>query len=144
MNKVELLGRFTKDPEVRSSQGTNGELSSIARFTLAVDRRRKSADGQNEADFISCVAFGKTAETIGKYFQKGRQILIEGRIQTGSYTKENQKIYTTDIVVEEFDFVDKAPAQGQALQQKPQTAQNPNPYAGFSPEFQNYGGQYGR
>lgn len=152
MNKVEILGRLTKDPDVRASVGSDGQNNTVTRFTVAVNRKHKSADGQTEADFINCVAFGKTAENIGKYFQQGRQILIEGRIQTGSYTnKDGQKIYTTDVVVEEFDFVDKAPTAGQAQPasqyQQPTQAQpapqyqqqaQQNPFAGFNPGFQQY------
>lgn len=146
MNKVEILGRFTKDPDVRASVGSDGQNNTVTRFTVAVNRKHKSADGQTEADFINCVAFGKTAENIGKYFQQGRQILIEGRIQTGSYTnKDGQKVYTTDVVIEEFDFVDKAPAsQGQTqpaqTQPSPQYQQQvqQNPFAGFNPGFQQY------
>ena len=146
MNKVEILGRLTKDPDVRASVGADGQSNTVTKFTVAVNRRHKGADGQTEADFISCVAFGKTAENIGKFFQQGRQILIEGRIQTGSYTnKEGQKVYTTDVVVEEFDFVDKAPSgQGQAqpapAQPAPQYQQQAqqNPFAGFNPGFQQY------
>ncbi len=96
MNKVFLIGRLTKDAEVRRSGDTV-----IAKFTLAVDRRFK----KDETDFISCTAFGKTAEFIEKYFSKGSKAVIEGRIQTGSYTnKEGKKVYTTDVVVEVVDF----------------------------------------
>lgn len=101
MNKVELIGRLTRDPEVRSSQE-----STVARFSLAVDRRFKK-EGQPDADFINCVAFGKTAEFIEKYFKKGNRLGLVGRIQTGSYTnKDGQKVYTTDVVVEEAEFVE--------------------------------------
>ena len=96
MNRAIILGRLTKAPATSRS----GELT-IARFTLAVDRPTK----KDEADFISCVAFGKTAETIEKYLNKGSKIAVEGRIQTGSYTnKDGQKVYTTDVIVERFDF----------------------------------------
>ena len=102
MNKVILIGRLTRDPEVRYSQGEN--LLAIARYNLAVDRRFKR-QGEPDADFISCVAFGKSAEFAEKYLKLGTKIAITGRIQTGSYTnKEGQKIYTTDIVVEEHEF----------------------------------------
>lgn len=104
MNKVELLGRLTKDVDLRYSQGA--QAMAIARFTVAINRR-VAADRQQAADFISCIAFGKTAENIDKYFHKGNLIAVVGRIQTGSYTnKDGQKVYTTDIVVDEFDFVD--------------------------------------
>lgn len=102
MNKVVLVGRLTKDVEVRYTDGG----TSIARFNVAVNRRFKNADGIYEADFIPCLAFGKTAEFIEKWFKKGSQIGITGRIQTGSYTnKDGQKVYTTDVVVEETEFV---------------------------------------
>lgn len=102
MNAVQLVGRFTRDPDVRY---TDGGLS-IARFTIAVDRRFKK-EGEQAADFISCVAFGKTAEFIEKYFCKGMRIGVTGRIQTGSYTNnDGAKIYTTDVVVEAAEFVE--------------------------------------
>lgn len=100
MNKSIISGRFTADPELSYA----GETI-IARFTLAVNRRFKK-EGQPEADFIRCTAFGKTAENIGKYFSKGKPILIEGRIQTGSYEKDGVKHYTTDIIIEAFDFME--------------------------------------
>ena len=99
MNKVILIGRLTRDPEVRYSAGENA--TAVGRYTLAVDRRFKQ-EGQQSADFISCVAFGKNAEFAEKYLRRGIKIVITGRIQTGSYTnKEGQKIYTTDVIVEE-------------------------------------------
>lgn len=101
MNKTLLVGRLTADPTVNYTDGGN----SIARLTVAVDRRFKSENGPT-ADFISCVAFGKTAEFIEKYFHKGNRIGIEGRIQTGSYEKDGQKIYTTDVVIENCEFVE--------------------------------------
>lgn len=105
MNKVELVGRLTRDPEVRYSTGENATC--IARFSLAVNRRFKR-EGEADADFISCVAFGKSAEFLEKYFSKGMAIGISGRIQTGSYTnKDGNKVYTTDVVVEEVEFVEK-------------------------------------
>lgn len=102
MNSVQLVGRLTRDPDVRYSDGG----STVARFTLAVDRRFKK-EGGDEADFISCVAFGKTAEFVEKWFQKGQRMGLTGRIQTGSYTnKDGQKVYTTNIVVENTEFVE--------------------------------------
>ena len=102
MNKVELIGRLTKDPEIRYSQAA--EPMAIARYTLAVDRRFKK-DGEATADFINCVAFGKLGEFAEKYLHKGVKIAVSGRIQTGSYTnKDGQKVYTTDVVVEEQEF----------------------------------------
>lgn len=104
MNKVILMGRLTRDPEVRYSQ--TAEPVAIARYTLAVDRKSKR-EGEQTADFISCIAFGRNAEFAEKYFRKGMKVLITGRIQTGSYTnKDGQKVYTTDVVVEEQEFVE--------------------------------------
>lgn len=101
MNVVTLLGRMTKDAEVRYSQGDN--QTAVARFAIAVDRKSKDAG----TDFINCVAFGKTAEVIEKYFGKGKRIGIVGHIQTGSYTnKEGAKVYTTDVVVDSLDFIE--------------------------------------
>ena len=103
MNKVILTGRLTKDPIVRYSQGEN--TMAIAKYTLAVDRKFKK--DEQSADFISCVAFGKAGEFAEKYFKKGTKIAVTGRIQTGSYTsKEGQKVYTTDVVVEEQEFAE--------------------------------------
>lgn len=103
MNRVILMGRLTKDPELRYSQSNNP--LAIARYTLAVARKVKTND--TEADFINCIAFGKSAEFVEKYFRQGQRVLIEGRLQTGRYTnKEGQKVYTTDIVVETQEFAD--------------------------------------
>ena len=102
MNKVVLVGRLTRDPEVRYSQGDSA--TAVARYTVAVDRRFKR-DGEPTADFIPCVVFGRSAEFAEKYFRQGLKITISGRIQTGSYTnREGQKVYTTEIVVEEKEF----------------------------------------
>ena len=112
MNKVILMGRLTRDPEVRYSQGESS--LAIARYTLAVDRRfnRNNQDGQT-ADFINCVAFGKAGEFAEKYLKKGTKMAVTGRIQTGSYTnKDGQKVYTTDIVVEEAEFAESKNASG--------------------------------
>ena len=104
MNKVVLMGRLTRDPEVRYSAGENA--LAIARYTLAVDRRFRR-DGEASADFISCVSFGRTAEFAEKYFRQGLKIAVTGRIQTGSYTnREGQKVYTTEVVVEEQEFAE--------------------------------------
>lgn len=101
LNKAFLIGRLTKDPDIRYTTNKDGEHGCIARYTLAVDRRGKDAG----ADFISCVAFGKSAEFAAKYLKKGTKLCITGRIQTGSYNnKDGQKVYTTDIVVEESEF----------------------------------------
>jgi single-strand DNA-binding protein len=105
MNKTMLIGRLTRDPEVRYSQGETA--TAIARFTLAVDRRFKRAGETQDADFIGCVAFGKQAEFVEKYFKQGMKMVAVGRIQTGSYTnKEGAKVYTTDVVVEEVEFAE--------------------------------------
>ena len=110
MNKVHLLGRLTKDPDVRRSQGA--ESVTIARYTLAVDRRQKKQEGQQAADFISCVAFGKAGEFAEKYLHKGTKICVSGRIQTGSYTRQDgTKVYTTDVVVEDQEFAESRNAQ---------------------------------
>ena len=102
MNKTLLIGRTTKDPDIRYTQSE--QPMTIARFNLAVDRRFKK-EGEQSADFISCVAFGKTAEFIEKYVFKGTKIAVEGRIQTGSYTNnDGNKVYTTDVVVEQVEF----------------------------------------
>ena len=113
MNKVILIGRLTRDPDARYTQGQ--EPMCIARYTLAVDRRvsRNNQDGQT-ADFIGCVAFGKSGEFIEKYCHKGTKLCVTGRIQTGSYTnKDGQKIYTTDVVAEDQEFAESKSAQGQ-------------------------------
>ncbi len=104
MNKVILVGRSTKDVEVRYGGANN---TAMARMTLAVDRRFKKEGAEQTADFIGCVAFGKTAEFLGKYGKKGTKFVIEGRIQTGSYdNKEGQRVYTTDVVVENVEFAE--------------------------------------
>lgn len=110
-----LIGRLTRDVEIKYSQGDNP--MAVARYTLAVDRRFKR-DGQPTADFISCVAFGKSAEFAEKYFHNGMKIAVSGRIQTGNYTnKDGQKVYTTDVIVEEQEFCEsKAANQGNSGQ----------------------------
>ena len=110
MNKVILMGRLTRDPEVRYSQGGENSLA-IARYTLAVDRRFKRNGDDQTADFIGCVAFGRNAEFAEKYFRQGLKVVVTGRIQTGSYTnKDGQKVYTTDVVVEEQEFAESKAA----------------------------------
>ena len=110
MNKVILMGRLTRDPEVRYSAGENA--LAIARYTLAVDRRFRR-DGEATADFISCVVFGRGAEFAEKYFRQGIRIVVSGRIQTGSYTnKDGNKVYTTEVVVEEQEFAESKKSQG--------------------------------
>ena len=113
MNRVILMGRLTRNPDIRYSQ--SGDNMAIARFTLAVDRRgRKSENGsdQQSADFISCVCFGKTAEFADKYLRQGTKIAVTGRIQTGSYTnRDGQKVYTTDVVLDDIEFAESKNAQ---------------------------------
>lgn len=109
MNKVILMGRLTRDPEVRYTQGA--ESMAIARYTLAVNRRVSSGNEQS-ADFIPCVAFGKLAEHAEKYYRQGLRVTISGRIQTGSYTnRDGQKVYTTEVVVEEQEFAESKGSQ---------------------------------
>lgn len=105
MNRVILMGRLTREPEVRYTQGDNS--MAVARYTLAVDRRGK----EKQADFIQCVAFGKAGEFAQKYFAKGQRVLVSGRIQTGSYMgKDGQKVYTTDVIVDDQEFADSKSA----------------------------------
>ena len=117
MNKVVLMGRLTRDPEVRWTQGEKPLC--LAKYTLAVDRRFKR-EGEASADFINCTAFGKSAEFTEKYLRKGTKIAVTGRIQTGSYTnKEGQKVYTTDVVVEEQEFAESKNSAPQDTRPKP-------------------------
>ena len=105
MNKVILMGRLTRDAEVRYSQGDAS--TAVARFSLAVDRRFKRDGDEQTADFINCVAFGRTGEFMERFGRKGTKFLVEGRIQTGSYTnKDGQRVYTTDVVVEQVEFAE--------------------------------------
>ena len=116
MNTVNLVGRLTRDPEVRYTDGG----ASVAKFSLAVDRRFKK-EGQPDEDFPNCVAFGKTAEFIEKYFTKGQRMGATGRIQTGSYTNnEGVKVYTTDVVVENVEFVESKGSGGGQVDSAPQ------------------------
>ena len=109
MNKVILMGRLTRDPEIRYSQGESATC--VARFTLAVDRRFKKQGDEQTADFINCVAFGKTGEFAEKYLFKGTKVVGCGRIQTGSYTnKDGQRVYTTDVVLDEVEFAESKSA----------------------------------
>ena len=137
MNKVILMGRLTRDPEVRYSQGENS--TAIARYTLAVDRRRArtNSDGAEQtADFISCVAFGRQGEFAEKYLHQGTKIAITGRIQTGSYTnKDGQRVYTTDVVVDDQEFAEsKASA---ASSEAAYTPSRSNPAAPAGDGFMN-------
>lgn len=112
MNKVILMGRLTRDPDIRVSTGDR--QMSIVRYTLAVDRRgAKDSQGNSTADFISCVAFDRSAEFAEKYLHQGTKVVVTGRIQTGSYTnKDGQKVYTTDVVVEDQEFAESKAASG--------------------------------
>ena len=103
MNRVVLMGRLTRDPDVRYSQGEHP--MAIARYTLAVDRRGPKKEGEQNADFIPCVCFDKTAEFAEKYFRQGMRVCVQGRIQTGSHTnREGQKVYTTEVVLDDQEF----------------------------------------
>ena len=139
MNKVILMGRLTRDPDVRYSAGENA--LAIARYTLAVDRRFKR-DGEATADFISCVAFGRAAEFAERYFHQGIRIVVCGRIQTGSYTnREGQKVYTTEVVVEEQEFAESKSASDQYAASHPSapapSAAAPTPSAASADGFMN-------
>ena len=144
MNKVILMGRLTRDPEVRYSQGENS--MAIARYTLAVDRRNRRGqnNGEQNVDFINCVAFQRAGEFADKYFRQGMRVLIAGRIQTGSYTnKDGQKVHTTDIVVEEQEFADSKNAGNNAggnNQNYGAANQDPN---GYNAGGANMAGEYG-
>ena len=118
MNNVVLMGCLTSDPDIRYSQGDNPTC--VARYTLAVDRRFKR-DGEQSADFIRCIAFGKTAEVTEKWVGKGKRIVVQGRIQTGSYkNKDGATVYTTDVVVENMEFADsKGESTGNGNKQEP-------------------------
>ena len=129
MNKVVLVGRLTRDPEVRYSQGDNA--TAVARYTLAVDRRFRR-DGEPTAEFIPCVIFGRSAEFAEKYFRQGLKIIVSGRIQTGSYTnRDGQKVYTTEVVVEEQEFAESKASSDSYASTPPRTsapeASMPNP-----------------
>ena len=111
MNKVILMGRITRDAEIRYTQGEKS--TAIARFSLAVDRRFKRDNDEQNTDFISCIAFGKIAEFLEKFGRKGTKFVVDGRIQTGSYNnKEGQKVYTTDVVVENIEFAESKNSSG--------------------------------
>ena len=140
MNKVILVGRLTKDPEVKTTQSQ----VSVCTFTVAVDRRYKDANGERQSDFISCVAWRQQAELLGRYFQKGSRIAVVGNIQTRSYETEGNRKYVTEVVVDEIEFVDSkkdsppsreygaaAPFSPEAEDRSPISA--PTPDAGFFP-----------
>ena len=126
MNKVILVGRLTRDPEVKYTSGDNS--MAIARYSLAVDRRGRRDNANSDqptADFINIVAFGRDGEFAEKYLRKGMRILVEGRIQTGSYTnKDGVKVYTTDVVVERHEFVDSKTSDNKIQDAAPASAQN--------------------
>lgn len=123
MNSVVLMGRLTKDPDVRYTQGQ--QPTCIARYSLAVDRKTKDANGNRPADFINCVAFGKSGEFAEKYLHKGMKVCIRGRIQTGSYAKQDgTKVYTTDVVVEEQEFCESKAANDTAQNTAPRQQDN--------------------
>ena len=135
MNKVILMGRLTRDPEVRYSQGESP--LAIARYTLAVDRRFKR-DGEATADFISCVAFGKTAEHVERYYRQGLKVTVCGRIQTGSYTnKDGVKVYTTEVVVEDHEFAESRNAGGDNSGSGYAPADRPSPGSAAGDGFMN-------
>lgn len=144
MNKVILMGRLTRDPEVRYSAGENA--TAVARYTLAVDRRfRRDSNNDQTADFIGCVAFGRSAEFAEKYFRQGLKVVITGRIQTGSYTnKDGVRVYTTDVVVEDQEFAESknasnnAPMMGGGFDAAPAPAPSrPTPSAASGDGFMN-------
>ncbi len=142
MNKVILMGRLTRDPEVRYSAGENA--TAVARYTLAVDRRfRRDGNNDQNADFIGCVAFGRSAEFAEKYFRQGLKIVVTGRIQTGSYTnKDGVRVYTTDVVVEDQEFAESKNASGAGSQagggyDHAPAAEKPTPSAASGDGFMN-------
>ena len=135
MNKVILVGRLTRDPEVRySTQGEN--QMAVARFTLAVDRRFARRDSSEQtADFIGCVAFGRQGEFAEKYLHQGTKVVLEGRIQTGSYTnRDGQRVYTTDVVAENIEF---AESKASAESGRGSQSARPNPSAAAADGFMN-------
>ena len=134
MNKVILMGRLTRDPEIRYSQGE--QSTAVARYTIAVDRRFRRDGDQQTADFISCVAFARSAEFAEKYLHQGTKVVVSGRIQTGSYTnKDGQRVYTTDVVVDDQEFAEsKASA---ASSEAAYTPSRSNPAAPAGDGFMN-------
>ena len=136
MNKVILMGRLTRDPEVRYSQGENA--LAIARYTLAVDRRVARREGEATADFINCVAFGRSAEFAERYLRQGTKIVVSGRIQTGSYTnRDGQKVYTTEVVVEESEFAESKANSSAPSNNNYQASPAPSPSADIGDGFMN-------
>ena len=136
MNKVILMGRLTRDPEIRYANNENNTC--IANYTLAVDRRFKRQGDEQTADFIRCVARGKNGEFAEKYLHQGIKIVVEGRIQTGSYTnKDGNKVYTTDVVVESHEFAESKAASGQNGNQSSSAPTRPEPVSADSNRFMN-------
>lgn len=136
MNKVILMGRLTRDPEIRYANNENNTC--IANYTLAVDRRFKRQGDEQTADFIRCVAIGKNGEFAEKYLHQGTKIVVEGRIQTGSYTnKDGNKVYTTDVVVESHEFAESKAASGQNGNQSSSVPTRPEPVSADSDGFMN-------
>lgn len=141
MNKVILMGRLTREPDIRYSQGERS--MAIARYTVAVDRRfKRSNEGSNEqtADFISCVAFDRAAEFAEKYLHQGTKVVVTGRIQTGSYTnKEGQKVYTTEVIIEDQEFAESkaAASEGGSSYQQPAPQSRPTPSSAIGDGFMN-------
>ena len=134
MNKIELIGRLTADPELRY----NSSNVAYTRFNIAVNRNFLNADGEREADFISCVAWRKTAEIINEHFRKGSQIGIDGRLQTGSYEKEDgTRMYTADVIIENITFIDKKrdsrpePELAEPVRENEQTPEEDDPFKDF-------------
>ena len=142
MNKVILMGRLTRDPDIRYTQGDNSMC--IARYTLAVDRRfnRSAGNDGSNADFIPCVAFGKSAEFVEKYLKKGTKMAVTGRIQTGSYTnRDGVKVYTTEVVVEDQEFAESKNASGNGSYGGNGGYNGGNNNGGGSSRGGNYGGR---
>ena len=136
MNKVILMGRLTRDPDVRYSAGESG--TSVARYTLAVDRRFSRRDGEATADFINCVAFGRSAEFAEKYCHQGLKVVVTGRIQTGSYTnRDGNKVYTTDVVVEDQEFAESKAASQAGGSSYASAPARPEPSAASGDGFMN-------
>ena len=136
MNRVILMGRLTRDPEVRYTQGERS--MAVARYTLAVDRRFRR-DGEATADFISCVSFGRTAEFAEKYFRQGMRVLVSGRLQTGSYVnKDGQRVYTTEVILDDQEFADsKGAASDMSGYGQSAPSQRPAPTSAIGDGFMN-------
>ena len=136
MNKVVLVGRLTRDPEVRYSQGNNA--TAVARYTVAVDRKFKR-DGEPTADFIPCVVFGRSAEFAEKYFRQGMRVLVSGRLQTGSYVnKDGQRVYTTEVILDDQEFADsKGAASDMSGYGQSAPSQRPAPTSAIGDGFMN-------